>query len=58
MVWGTDEWGGGTTRNNVKLDLGIKVGKRIQFKFTNGNTASRAFKVIRGNFYYNRRGLR
>ena len=58
MVWGTDEWGGGVTRANFKIELGTKVGKKIQFKFDNRNTADRAFKVLRGDIYFNRRGLR
>jgi hypothetical protein len=57
-VWGTDIWGGGVTRKNAKVDLLGKVGKRVQFKFDNRNTAGQGFKVVRGNFYYNRRGLR
>ena len=58
MVWGQDDWGGGNTRSNTKVELGNKVGKRIQFRFDNQNTADRAFKIVRGNFYYNRRGYR
>lgn len=58
MIWGVDDWGAGGVRENVKIDLLGKVGKRIQFKFDNQNTASQGFKVIKGNFYYNRRGLR
>lgn len=58
MVWGIDEWGQGGIRENVKVDLLGKVGKRVQFKFDNQNIAAQGFKVIRGNFYYNRRGLR
>jgi hypothetical protein len=57
-VWGNDVWGGGVARINTKVDLLGKVGKRIQFKFDNRNTVGQGFKVIRGNFYYNRRGLR
>jgi len=58
MVWGSDDWGGGVLRDNFKFDLGTSVGKRIQFKFDNRNTAGPAFKVIRGDMFYNRRGLR
>lgn len=57
MVWGVSLWGGGEDRTNVRLNL-MGSGKRIQFYFDNANTAGRAFKVIRGNFYYNKRGLR
>jgi hypothetical protein len=57
LLWGIGEWGGGQTRKDVKLDVAGE-GKRISFKFTNKNTAASGFKVVRGNFYYNRRGLR
>jgi hypothetical protein len=53
----TEQWGGGQTRKDIKVDL-AGSGKRVSFKFTNKNTASSAFKVVRGNLYYNRRGLR
>jgi hypothetical protein len=56
--WGDDTWGGGVSRKNFKVELGTSVGKKISFKFDNRNTADQGFKVIRGNFYYNRRGLR
>jgi hypothetical protein len=58
LVWGTDNWDAGTSRKNVKINLSGSRGKRIQFRFDNRNTASRWFKVVRGRFYYNRRGLR
>ena len=57
MVWGVDTWGGGQTRKDVEVDL-VGVGKRVAFKFSNKNTAGSGFKVVRGNIYYNRRGLR
>lgn len=57
-IFGTDEWGGGVTRGNFKVELGNSVGKKIQFKFDNRNTVSRGFKVLRGDYYYNKRGLR
>lgn len=58
FVWGSASWGGGQTRKDVKVELGQASGKRVSFKFTNKNTVSQAFKVVRGNVYYNRRGLR
>ena len=58
MIWGTNIWGGGVVRANVKIELGQSVGKKIQFKFDNKNTVGLGFKVLRGNFYYNLRGLR
>lgn len=56
--WGQANWDAGTNRKNVKISLKGSRGKRIQFRFDNRNTASSWFKVIRGRFYYNRRGLR
>jgi len=65
MVWqtqalGTDvsTWGGGQVRKNAKINLINRVGKTIQFLFDNRNTADSWFKVIRGRYYYNTRGLR
>ena len=55
--WGQDPWGGGKTRDDIRLPM-YGSGKRVAFKFTNKNTAGNAFKVVRGNLYYNRRGLR
>ena len=57
-IWNTDIWGGGQTRKDVRLDLGQASGKRVSFRFSNQNAAGQAFKVVRGNVYYNRRGLR
>ena len=56
-LWTIDTWGGGQVRADMKIDL-TGVGQRISVKFTNKNTAGSGFKVIRGNVYYNRRGLR
>lgn len=58
LIWGVENWDAGTNRKNVKLSLNQSRGKRIQFRFDNRNTADRWFKVIRGRFYYNLRGLR
>ena len=57
MVFANDSWGGGQTRKDIRLSLAGE-GKRISFKFSNKNTAGSGFKVVRGNLYYNRRGLR
>jgi hypothetical protein len=57
-TWGSSSWGGGKTRIDQKIELGPSEGKRVSFKFTNLNTAGNAFKVIRGNCYFNQRGLR
>jgi len=57
LTWGNDDWGGGQTRKDIKLEL-QGVGQMIAFKFSNKNTAGSGFRVVRGNVYYNRRGLR
>lgn len=57
MQWGVDAWGGAMIRTTKRLNL-IGSGKRVQFYFDNYNTAGRAFHIVRGNFYYNKRGLR
>lgn len=53
----TEQWGAGETRKDVRLDI-AGSGKRISFKFSNKNIVNSGFKVVRGNIYYNRRGLR
>lgn len=58
MVWGTDVWGGSRSQEDYVLDLGTTSGKRIQFFFTNQNTAGQRFKVHGMNFLYNVRGRR
>jgi len=57
MIWGQNTWGGGKDRVDARVDL-FGSGKRVAFKFSNLNTAGSGFKVVRGNCYYNRRGLR
>jgi hypothetical protein len=57
MDWGINLWGGGKTRDDIKVRL-RGVGNRVSVKFSNMNVAGSAFKVVRGNVYYNRRGLR
>jgi hypothetical protein len=57
MVWGNDNWGGGKVRKDIKLPM-FGRGQRISFRFSNKNTAGSGFKVVRGNCYYNRRGIR
>lgn len=57
FAWGVGNWGGAKIRENIRLST-VGSGKRIQFYFDNYNTAGRAFHVVRGNFYYNKRGLR
>lgn len=58
MIWGTDEWGGGNAQAEFRLDLGTLSGKRIQFKFSNQNTAGQRFKVHSLNFLSNIKGFR
>ncbi len=58
LVWGTDTWGGGSTRQEVKVFLDGARGQRIQFKFSNLNTVSQGFRVFGQNFAYNRKGYR
>lgn len=56
--WGTANWGGGSDQELIRVYLGSARGKRIQFKFTNQNTASQRFKVHGFSFTYNLRGKR
>lgn len=58
MFWGTDEWGGGSSQAEFRMDLGTISGKRIQFKFDNQNLASQRFKVHGLNFLSNQKGFR
>lgn len=58
MVWGTDEWGGGNSQAEFRMDLGTLSGKRIQFKFDNQETAGQRFKVHSLNFLSNVKGWR
>lgn len=56
FTWGVDSWGGGRAQDEIELSLGGISGKRIQFKFSNQNTASQRFKVHGLNYTYNIRG--
>lgn len=58
MVWGVDLWSGGSDNGEERIYLGQLRGKRIQFRFSNGNVADRKFKVIGLQFGYNRKGRR
>ena len=58
MRWGIDSWGGGSLNKEVRQFLGSARGKRIQFRFSNQNTAGQKFKVIRMNYAYNVKGYR
>ena len=56
--WGTMVWGAGTAQEEVVISLGQASGKRIQFKFSNQNTAGQRFKVHGMNLHYNIKGVR
>lgn len=58
MIWGISNWGGGAVDNDQRIYLGQTRGKRIQFKFSNQNTANQKFKIIGLNFAYNKKGKR
>ena len=58
MVWGVDDWGGGAYQKDLRLYLAGARGKRIQFKFSNQNTADQRFKIHWLNFTYNLKGPR
>jgi len=58
LVWGSGTWGGGFDQEEIVLSLGQARGKRIQFKFTNQNTAGQRFKIYGMNFTYNIKGKR
>ena len=63
-TWGTSTWNGttwdsGIDRVSARVALSPSTGKKVQFKFSNQNTASQGFHVYGGlNLFYNKRGLR
>lgn len=57
-ILGTDTWGGGQNQSERQLFLGQVRGKRIQYKFSNQNTANQKFKILGLKFSYNRKGRR
>jgi len=58
MVWGVDNWGGGVDQKDVTVYLQGARGKRVQYKFSNQNTAGQMFKVHWLNYTYNLKGPR
>lgn len=56
--WGTMIWGSGSAQEEIEIPLGTATGKRIQFMFSNQNTAGQRFKVIGMKFKYNIKGKR
>jgi len=57
-VWDFDVWSSAKTNRDTKIPLGGLRGKRIQFKFSNGNVADQYFKIVGLNLEYNLRGRR
>ena len=57
-IWGAAVWGSGADQKEVTVGLGQATGKRIQFKFSNQNTANQRFKVYGLNLTYNVKGKR
>jgi hypothetical protein len=58
FTWDSSEWGSGSSQEEVTIYLGQVTGKRIQFKFSNKNTADQRFKVHGLKFTYNLKGKR
>lgn len=58
LVWGTDTWEPGKDVSDIKFPLGQFRGKRIQFKFSNKNTAGVNFKIVGFGYTYNLKGRR
>lgn len=58
MIWGSDNWSAGVDDKEERKYIAPIRGKRIQFKFSNGNTVNQKFKVLGLNFSYNRKGIR
>jgi hypothetical protein len=58
MTWGIDDWGGGREYDEDRQYLGQLIGKRIQFRFSNQNTAGQKFKVLGIQFGYLLKGRR
>ena len=55
MVWGVDDWGGGSSDRETTHSLGNTIGKRFQFGFDNQNTVGQGFKVHLLKFHANLR---
>lgn len=58
LIWGAGTWGSGASQREAVITLGQVTGKRIQFRFSNQNTAGQRFKVHGLNFTYNIKGRR
>lgn len=46
-IWGLDEWGGAQTDNETQHSFGTLLGRRLQMRFDNQDTANQYFKVHR-----------
>lgn len=57
-IWDLATWGPTRTEIDVPIDLGTSMGKRIQFKFTNGNVAGQGFKINKAEIEYQLRTRR
>lgn len=58
MVFGRDNWGGGSNQTDTRIFLGEVRGKRLQIRFDNQNIAGNHFRVHRMNLAYNVKGYR
>mgnify|MGYP001582811903 CR=1 FL=1 len=58
LTWGAGLWGAGKAQQEITVYLGQATGKRIQFQFSNQNSAGQRFKVHGLNFTYNIKGKR
>lgn len=56
--WNIDVWSSAKLNQENKLSLGGLRGRRIQFKFSNGNISGQYFKILGLNLDYNLRGRR
>ena len=58
MRWNIDEWSAGYQEKEDRQYLSSSRGKRIQFKFSNQNTAGQGFKIIHMRYSYLKKGQR
>lgn len=57
-IYGVDDYGGGQSEDRIEETLASTRGERIQFQFSNQNTAGQKFKIYGLQFIYNRKGRR
>lgn len=58
LIWGLNEWSAGFQEGEETIFMPASRGKRIQFFFSNQNTAGQQFQMIRKKFSYNNKGRR